>query len=435
MIVDQMTDLIGKTPMLKIPEKIHGLKNVDLYAKLEMMNPYGSVKDRTAWGMIRDDLGDIVKHKKKIFENSSGNTAKSLQAIAGPLDIEVRVVTGLMQVSAQKEMIMHLGSEIEEFAAANDCFDPSDPNDPQFLIERAVQEQPNEIYFPSQFTNQKNTEIHYKETAQEILDDLGSVDYFFSGLGTSGSTLGISRRLREVNPDLKSIGITAYKNNFIPGIRTKDQMWESGIFLQDNYDEIFTLKEKPAIEAMLKLNRKAGLLCGPSSAASYLGAVEYLKEIEDSFTERQTVVFLACDRVEWYMGYVKERMPEVYGEKPRPNSFNSFDLDDERSAPQIDIDDLEDWITAKNPMIIDVRSHIAFKLHHLEDAINIPQGLFDKLIDDADPFPKDRPILLVCAVGEKTKKHAAYMQKRGYEVYNVKDGMRGLVIMPQLMAA
>ena len=92
MIVDKMTDLIGNTPMLKIDSAVTGLKNIDLYAKLEMMNPFGSVKDRTAWGMIKDDLEHIKSHNMTIYENSSGNTAKSLQAIAGMHGVKFRLV-------------------------------------------------------------------------------------------------------------------------------------------------------------------------------------------------------------------------------------------------------------------------------------------------------------------------------------------------------
>lgn len=435
MIVENMADLIGNTPMLKIPASVHGLKNIDLYAKLEMMNPYGSVKDRTALGMIQDELPQIAAQGKVIFENSSGNTAKALQAIAAPYGVKVRLVTGLARVKEQKDIIIMMGSEVEEFASANDCFDPSDPNDPQFLIQKAVQEQPNKIHFPSQFTNPKNPDIHYHTTANEILQDLGRVDYFYGGLGTTGSSLGIVQRLREENPNLISVGLTAEKNHFIPGIRSLEQMWESGLFEKKNYDEIINVKEKESIEAMLELNRKLGLLCGPSSAANYLGALKHLQEIDAGLTERKTAVFIVCDRMEWYVSYVRERMPEVFNEKPKPHSFMAFDFEDAAVAPEITADSVGHWISKNNPLIIDIRSHVAFKLNKLKGAINMPQALFEQMINDTDPFPKDQPLLLVCAVGEKTRKHAAYLQKRGYTVFSVQDGMRGVAFMDEILAA
>lgn len=428
MIVDSITDLIGNTPLLKIPAEVHGLKNVELYGKMEMMNPFGSVKDRTAWGMIKDDLAMLKERNMTIFENSSGNTAKSLQAIAGLHGLKVRLVTGLGRVQEQKDMILQLGADIEEFAAASDCFDASDPNDPQFLIQKAVQEHPGEIYFPSQFTNEKNPDYHYETTGKEIVDDLGSVDFFYGGLGTTGSSLGINRRLLEANPNTICVGIAAAKHHFIPGIRSLDQMWESGLFQKDNYQETISLKEAEVVDGMLELNRKVGLLCGPSSAANYMGALQHLKELDAGFTgEKKVAVFIVCDRAEWYVSYVRERRPEIFKEESRPGSFIMFDMDDVDTAPQMEPEALNAFMAEKKPLVIDVRSSMAFGMKSIPGSINIPVGLFEKLIDDADPFPKDRPVLLVCAVGEKTKKHAAYLQQRGYEVYSVKKGMRAVV--------
>ncbi len=164
MIIEQMTDLIGNTPLLKIPKSLTGLQNIELYAKLEMMNPFGSVKDRTSWALVKDDLEDIKKTNKIVYENSSGNTAKSLQAIASIHGFKFRLVSGLAKVEEQKQVLQIMGAEIEEIATASDCFDPSDPNDPQYLIERKVSKNPNSIHFPSQFTNMKNPNFHEQTT-------------------------------------------------------------------------------------------------------------------------------------------------------------------------------------------------------------------------------------------------------------------------------
>ena len=197
MIYERITDLIGNTPLLKIPPEVHGLKNIDLYAKLEMMNPFGSVKDRIAWAMIQDDIEEIKAKGQTIFENSSGNTAKALQAIAGTYGVKTKLVTSLAKVEVVKEIVLMLGAEIEEIMGGSECFDPNDPNDPQYLIAKMVKEDPDKVYFSSQFTNPKNPDVHYRTTGKEIVDDLGHVDYFFGGLGTSGSTLGVAKRLEK----------------------------------------------------------------------------------------------------------------------------------------------------------------------------------------------------------------------------------------------
>ena len=110
MIYDHITDLIGNTPLLRISPDIHGLKNIDLFAKLEMMNPFGSVKDRIAWAMIKDDLEEIKGKGQTIFENSSGNTAKALQAIAGTHGLKTKLVTSLAKVQSVKDIVLLLGA-------------------------------------------------------------------------------------------------------------------------------------------------------------------------------------------------------------------------------------------------------------------------------------------------------------------------------------
>lgn len=431
MIVEQITDLIGNTPLLKIPSEVTGLQNIDLYGKLELFNPYGSVKDRIAWHMIKDDLDSIKENNQMIFENSSGNTAKALCTIAASHGINFKLVSAIAKVKETKDLLRMIGAEIEEFASASDCFDPSDPNDPQFLIEKAVREAEGKIYFTSQFTNEKNPEVHEQTTAQEVLDDLGTVDYFISGLGTTGSTLGMTRGFKKNNPDCVCVGLTSAKGEFVPGIRSLDQMWESGLYQKNNYSEVTSISEKEALTGMLTLNRRLGLLCGPSAGANFQGSLNYLREIDATLTERKKAVFIVCDRVEWYLSYINERMPELFGEKAKPDSLFNFDISAVSEAPQIEADNLETWITEKQPLIIDTRSPIAYRLNHIEGAVNLPIETFESLIDNASPFPKEKTILLVCAVGEKTLRHASYLQKSGYDVASLNGGMMALKHLKQ----
>lgn len=423
MIVERMTDLVGNTPLLKIPADFHGLKNIDLYAKLEMMNPFGSVKDRIGWGMIKDDIEQLRATSQTIFENSSGNTAKALCAVAASYGVKFKLVSAIAKVRETKDFLRLMGAEIEEFAAASDCFDPNDPNDPQFLIEKAVREHPGTIHFPSQFTNPANPQAHYETTGREIIDDLGHVDYFIAGLGTTGSTLGIARRLRETNPDCRCVGLTSARGDFIPGIRSLDQMWESGLFKKDNYNHLSDVAEKDALDAMLALNRGLAVLCGPSSGANYHGAVTYLRTIDGGLAERKKAVFIVCDRVEWYMSYLKERMPGLFGEREKPGGLRAFGRSAANDSSVIAAESAPAWIEAHKPLVIDVRGNLAYKMTTLPGAINIPWEQLEPIIDAADPFPKDKPLLLVCPVGEKTAHYAAYLQSRGYKAYSLGGGI------------
>lgn len=424
MIINTMTDLIGNTPLLKLEPTVTGLKNIDVYAKLEMMNPFGSVKDRTAWGMVKDDLAKIKTANMTIYENSSGNTAKSLQAIAGIHGIKFRLVSALAKVEEQKQVLQILGSEIEEIANASDCFDPTDNNDPQFLIERTAKSKPGEVYFPSQFTNEKNPAYHEETTAQEIINDLGSADYFFGGLGTTGSSLGITRKLRQINPELKSFAATAKSNQFIPGIRSHSQMWESGLFKADQYNAIIEIGEQDAIQAMLTLNRRSGVLCGISSGANFACALQTLRIEDQHLTERKTAVFIVCDRMEWYISYLKERQPEIFGESASDMGLAGFEESETNSVEEISADHFEEFQRRQpNLIIVDIRTAQSFAMMNIPGSINMPVPILRSLIDNHNPFPAGSAVMLVCAVGEQSRFYAAYLKTLGCNACNLSGGI------------
>lgn len=424
MIIEHMTDLIGNTPLLKIPARVTGLEKIELYAKLEMMNPFGSVKDRTAWAMVKDDLENIKSSGKTIYENSSGNTAKSLQAIANIHGIPFHLVSALAKVNEQKDVLHMMGAEIEEIATASDCFDPSDPNDPQYLIERKMMTGKDRIYFPSQFTNEKNPAYHEQTTAREIAQDLGPVDYFFGGLGTTGSSLGITKTLRAVNPSLKSIGVAAQTGHFIPGIRNMGQMMESTMFRRADYDRILDLTERDAIQGMMTLIRNCAVLCGPSSGANFTAAIRYLRAIDATLDAPKKAVFIVCDRMEWYISYVRERMPELFGEKEIENGLHAFDSTDIHIVPAVKPSDLAAWRAENSSaLIIDTRAAQSFDLIKIPGSLNMPQDQFEKWINGHNPFDAATPVLIVCAIGERSRHYAAYLRARGAQAFNLEGGI------------
>lgn len=436
MIIEQMTDLIGNTPLLKIPSSVTGLKNIDVYAKLEMLNPFGSVKDRTAWAMIKDDLAEIKAKNMTIYENSSGNTGKSLQAIAGMHGIKFRLVSALSKVEEQKQVLQILGAQIEEIAGASDCFDPSDSHDPQYLIERAMQANPDSIYFPSQFTNQKNPDYHEATTGEEIANDLGIVDYFINGLGTTGSSLGISRRLKRDNDKLTTIAIVPTGNHFTPGIRGLSQMWESGLFEHSQYETFMNITEQDSIDGMLTLNRQCGVLCGVSSGANYSGAIKYLSEIDATLTERKTAVFLVCDRMEWYISYLKERRPELFAEPAKPNALSHYTGASLEGGFEIEASELSGFIKQHtNTIIVDIRSSQSFGLVSIPNSMSMPLEMFQKWIDGQNPFQQGMTVILVCAVGKKSGYYAGYLRTLGCQAYNLSGGIMAWRDQEYAMAA
>ncbi len=125
----------------------------------------------------------------------------------------------------------------------------------------------------------KNILAHYKTTGEEILQDLGNIDYFFGGLGTTGSARGTAEKLKEKNPSLISIGVVASEDDFIPGIRKESEMWEVGLFDKSFYNSIEITKSEQAIEDMITLIRKVGMMYGPTSGSAFSGILNYFKKI------------------------------------------------------------------------------------------------------------------------------------------------------------
>jgi len=418
-----VTELIGNTPLIEISKEITKLKNINVYAKCELYNPFGSLKDRAGYAMLKDEIQKLKENKMTVIESSSGNTAKALQIICSMNGIPFKTVTNRIKIPETKEILKVAGAEIEELPGLSECPDPTDPNDPVAYIERIVSENPNKYYHTNQYTNLKNPKAHYEHTGKEIYDDLGKVDYFFGTLGTTGSSRGTIEYLLEKNKNLKKIGIIAEKGDTIPGIRNKDEMYEVGIFNKSLYDEIVSVNSDEAVEEMLVLNRKCGILGGPTSGAAFKGTLKYLREIDDKLKEPANAVFIACDRMEWYMSYIKKRRPEIFDSEIKRETIRTLTEEDMKYAKTININNAEEWIEKNNPIIIDLRGNLAYKNGHIANAINITDIFFEDLVDNGTPFSKENSVLLVCSIGDKSKKFSSLLNKKGMNVYSLENGM------------
>ena len=423
MLYKSVTELIGNTPLIEISKEITKLKNINVYAKCELYNPFGSLKDRAGYAMLKDEIQKLKENNMTVIESSSGNTAKAIQIICSMNGIPFKTVTNRIKIPETKEILKVAGAEIEELPGLSECPDPTDPNDPVAYIERIVSENPNKYYHTNQYTNLKNPKVHYEHTGKEIYDDLGKVDYFFGTLGTTGSSRGTIEYLLEKNKNLKKIGIIAEKGDTIPGIRNKDEMYEVGIFNKSLYDEIVLVNSDEAIEEMLLLNRKCGILGGPTSGAALKGTLKYLREIDDKLEEPANAVFIACDRMEWYMSYIKKRRPEIFDSEIKRETIRTLTEEDMKYAKTIDVNNAEEWIEKNNPIIIDLRGNLAYKNGHIANAINITDIFFEDLVDNGTPFSKENSVLLVCSIGDKSKKFSSLLNKKGMNVYSLENGM------------
>lgn len=419
MIVNNITDLIGNTPLLKIDPSIHSIKNLNVYAKLELFNPLGSVKDRTALGLLSSQINEL-QNGKKVIESSSSNTAKALQIISVLNKSQTKVITNRIKVPEQKAVLQLIGTEVEELPGKSECYDPNDPNDPIRYIENEINKNPNKYIYTDQYKNLDNYNIHYNGTGKEISQDLPKVDFVFGGLGTTGSIMGISEALKKENKKLKPIGIVSEKDDFIPGIRNIDEVLEVGLFDPSYYKKIMTIDSKKAIDYSLVLIRKQGLLAGPTTGASLAGIIDYFKNNPPKDTTN--VVFIACDRAENYISYYKERRPEIFGLGKITSWQDSVKI---MNNAEIDSEKLNNLIKQKSDpiLLIDIRNPVSFKAGHITGSMNLPFDTLDPLLNDTNAFCKNHKIIFVCAIGEKSKLIASYLQSKGIDSYSLKDGI------------
>ncbi|WP_280457962.1 pyridoxal-phosphate dependent enzyme [Nocardia carnea] len=413
---ESILEVVGDTPLVRIAPDVHGLRNIDLYAKLEMLNPFGSVKDRPAWNMVRDRLPGAVARGDAIVELSSGNTAKALAVIAAMHGLPFKSVTNRMRVPEIKELLLLLGAQIEELPGRTECLDPTDTEDPLTRMYRTLTGDGDGYLHTDQYFNPRNLEAHRAGTAPEIVKDLDGQgpDVFVACVGTAGSSAGVAAVLREHNPEVEVIGLVASKSDFIPGIRNIDEVNEVGLFDPSNYDTIDTVTADEAIEGMLTLNRRCGILGGPTAGAAYFGALRHLSALDDRLTEGRTAVFIVCDRVESYMSYIRKRRPDLFNRPSRPNSLETLTDTEIAAASQLDVAPAREWIAQCQPLIVDLRGSFAFTALHIENSMNIVDDLFDELVRGGLPFGSNRPVLLVCPVGEKSARYAALLTKMGH---------------------
>jgi cysteine synthase B len=422
---DDITDAIGNTPLIRIDPAVHGLENIDLYAKMEMLNPFGSVKDRAAWAMARPLLTGARERGDTMVELSSGNTAKALAMIAGRHGLPFRSVTNRMKVPEIKELLLLLGAEIEELPGQAECLDPTDTEDPLTRMHQRLASTGTGYVHTDQYFNELNLEAHRLGTGPEIIKDLDgrAPDYFVACVGTAGSSGGVARALREHTPDTRVIGLVAGKNDFIPGIRTIDEVHEVGLFDPDVYDSIETVTAQEAIEGLLSLVRRCGILTGPTGGGAFFGALRHLRTVDASLSRlsaRRTAVFIVCDRVESYLSYLRERRPDLFRQPPRPYSVDTVTAAEALVAPAIGVDAARTW----TGLVVDLRGPHAFRALHLDGSVNIADDVFAAMLAGGLPFSRSRPVLLVCPLGERSAKYAALLKRMGHpSVFSLRGGV------------
>lgn len=285
----KLSELIGNTPLVEL-QHIPVNKNVTLYGKLEGDNPGGSVKDRAAYGMIKGalDRGDI-KPGDKLVEATSGNTGIALAMIARIMGLEMTLI---MPDNSTRERVLAM-----EAYGAKVILTPS-ARTIEYSRELAESMAANDGYhILNQFANEDNYKMHYRTTGPEIWRDTqGTITHFVSAMGTTGTIMGVSRYLKELNPTVQIVGTQPTDGSCIPGIRRWSPEFLPKIFDRNRVDRIVDVAEADARTFTKRLAREEGILAGMSSGGALSAAMKIASEID-----KGVIVFIICDRGDRYL--------------------------------------------------------------------------------------------------------------------------------------
>ncbi len=279
-------DLVGNTPLVELT-KLNPNPNVKIYGKLEGNNPAGSVKDRPALNMIRSavERGDIKKGMK-LIEATSGNTGIALAMIARLFDLEIELVMPANSTRERTLTMEAFGAKVVLLENIEKCRDYAE-----------AQAKTGQYYMLDQFANPDNYYAHYKTTGPEIWRDTDQkVTHFVSSMGTTGTIMGTSMFLKEVNPAIQIVGCQPTEGSSIPGIRRWPKEYLPKIFDPSRVDRVMDIAEAEATEMAQKLAKTEGIFSGMSSGGAAAAAIRLAQELESG-----VIVFICCDRGDRYL--------------------------------------------------------------------------------------------------------------------------------------
>ena len=260
-----ITQLIGNTPLLRVRLFAREFPNVEVYAKAEWFNPGGSVKDRAALAMIEDgERSGALTREKTIIDSTSGNTGIAYALVGAAKGYRVSLVMPGNVSAERKVLVTAFGAEI----VYSDAGEGSDGA--IVMVREIVERDPERYFYPDQYSNPANPRAHYEGTAVEILEQTaGRITHFVAGLGTTGTLVGTSRRLKEHDASIRTIAVQPDDSfHGLEGLKhlptaIVPKIWDASVA-----DEVWGCPTEPAYDLAREVARTEGLLVGHSSGAA-----------------------------------------------------------------------------------------------------------------------------------------------------------------------
>jgi S-sulfo-L-cysteine synthase (O-acetyl-L-serine-dependent) len=299
-------ELIGDTPLVRLARFEAGLDNVELYAKMEGRNPGGSVKDRPAARMILEgERSGALRPGKTILDATSGNTGIAYAMIGAAKGYPVRLCIPENVTPERKRILRAFGADLV-------LTNPLEGSDGAIRKAKVLFEQnPDTYFYPDQYNNDANWRSHYDTTAPEIIEQTGGrLTHFVAGLGTSGTFIGVGRRLRAFNPSIRLVSVQPDSPlHGLEGLKHMDSAIVPGIYDASLADEDVRVSTEESYELTRQLAIQEGLLVGISSGANLAGALRVARQ-----TRNALVVVIFCDGGEKYLS-------ERFWEEPAEGSI------------------------------------------------------------------------------------------------------------------
>ena len=282
---------IGNTPLVEL-KHLNPNPRVRLLAKLEGNNPGGSVKDRTAWWMIRRaEKEGRLNGGKTILEPTSGNTGIALAMIAAARGYRIKLVMPACVSTERRAVLEAYGAELV-LSPADEATDGAIR-----LAHRILKDDPDRYFMPNQYENEANPRVHYETTGPEIYCQTGgAIDVFVAGIGTSGTLMGVGRYLRERKPGVKIVGVEPRLGHKVQGLKNMQEAIVPGIYREAELDQKVMIEDDEAFEMSRQLAAREGVFAGMSSGAAVAGACRVAETLKEG-----VIVVLVPDRGDRYL--------------------------------------------------------------------------------------------------------------------------------------